>query len=90
MKILEHLCVLFKGGIVSKHSADNVNEYRIGGVENCKNIFHYYDNHTLYTKKLISYKLWKEMHKELLIKNHLDPIKRVEMIEKSRLINKFD
>jgi cytochrome c oxidase subunit 1 len=88
--ILEYLCVLFKAGIVSKHSAYNVNEYRIGGVENCKNIFHYFDNHTLYTKKLISYKLWKEIHKELLKKDHLDPIKRVEMIEKSRLINKID
>jgi hypothetical protein len=39
---------------------------------------------------LISYKLWKEIHKELLKKDHLDPIKRVEMIEKSRLINKID
>jgi hypothetical protein len=30
------------------------------------------------------------MHTNLLNKHHLDPIRRVEMIEKSRLINKFD
>jgi hypothetical protein len=28
------------------------------------------------------------MHEDLLNKNHLDPEKRVEMIEKARLINK--
>lgn len=88
--ILQHLCVLFNAGIVSKHSADNVNEYRIGGVQNCKNIFPYFDSHSLCSKKAISYNLWKEMHTDLLNKRHLDSIKRIEMIEKSRLINKFD
>lgn len=88
--ILQHFCVLFNAGTVSKHSADNVNEYRIGGVQNCKNIFPYFDSHTLCSKKAISYNLWKQMHIDLLNKCHLDPIKRVEMIEKSRLINKFD
>ncbi|MCB6575192.1 LAGLIDADG family homing endonuclease [Phascolarctobacterium faecium] len=55
MKVLEYLCVLFNGGIVLKHSALNVYEYRIGGIQNCKNVFPYFDNHTLYTKKSISY-----------------------------------
>ena len=88
--ILQHLCVLFNAGIVSKHSADNIYEYRIGGVQNCQNIFPYFDNHTLCSKKAISYNLWKEMHKDLLNKRHLDPTRLVEMIERSRLINKFD
>lgn len=88
--VLQHLCVLFNGGIVSKHSVDNVYEYRIGGIQNCKNIFPYFDNHTLCSKKAISYNLWKEIHSDLSNKCHLDPIKRIEMIEKSRLINKFD
>ena len=88
--ILKHLCVLFNGGIVSKHTADNVNEYRIGGIQNCKNIFPYFDNHTLCSKKAVSYKLWKEMHTDLLNKHHLNPVKRIEMIERSRLINKFN
>lgn len=87
MKILEHLCVLFNGGIVSSHSADNVYEYRIGGLKNCKNIFSYFDTHKLCTKKLISYTLWKEIYNDLLKKDHLDPKKRLVMIEKARLIN---
>ena len=87
--ILQYLCVLFNAGIVSRHTADNVNEYRIGGIQNCKNIFPYFNSHSLCSKKAISYNLWKEMHTDLLNKRHLDPIKRIEMIEKSRLINKF-
>lgn len=89
LKVLEHLCILFKGGIVSKHSIDNTYEFRIGGVKNCKNIFFYYDSYKLYTKKSISYTLWKEMYDDLLKKHHIDPTKRLEMIEKARLINKF-
>jgi hypothetical protein len=89
IEVLEHLCILFKGGIVSKHSADNTYEFRIGGVKNCKNIFFYFDSYKLYTKKSISYTLWKDMYEDLIIKHHLDPTKRLEMIEKARLINKF-
>lgn len=89
IKVLQHLCILFKGGIVSNHSADHVYEYRIGGVQNCKNVFPYFDNHTLYSKKSLSYTLWKKIHVDLLNKRHLDPVKRVEMIEKTRIINKI-
>ena len=88
--ILEHLCVLFKGGIVSKHTADNVNEYRLGGLHNCKNVFPYFDNYPLITKKSASYIAWKEIHLNLLNKHHLDPVRRIEMREKARLINKFN
>lgn len=68
---------------MSNHSADHVYEYRIGGVQNCKNVFPYFDNYTLYSKKSLSYTLWKQIHEDLLNKRHLDPIKRVEMIEKT-------
>ena len=88
--ILEHLCVLFNGGIVSKHTMDNVNEYRLGGLHNCKNVFPYFDNYPLITKKSASYTAWKEIHLDLLNKHHLDPVKRIEMREKARLINKFN
>jgi hypothetical protein len=90
IEVLQHLCILFNGGIVSKHSVFNVNEYRIGGVSNCKNVFPYFDTHHLCSKKFISYTLWKQMHNDLLEKIHLDPVKRLEMIEKARLINKFE
>lgn len=88
LKVLQHLCVLFSGGIVSEHSADNVFEFRVGGVQNCNSVLPYFNKYPLYTKKSISYTLWKDIHKDLLQKHHLNPIKRVEMIEKARLINK--
>ena len=90
IEVLQHFCTLFNGGIVSKHSVDNVSEFRIGGLKNCKNIFPYFDTYTLLTKKSTSYILWKEIYEDLLKKYHLDPIKRVEMIEKARLINKIN
>ena len=89
LKVLQYLCILFNGGVVSKHTADNVYEYRIGGLKICKNVFPYFDNYTLYSKKCLSYILWKEIHEDLLNKRHLDSVKRVEMIEKVRMINKI-
>jgi len=86
-KVLNHLCLLFKGGILSKHSVENVYEFRIGGVKNCKNVFPYFDKYNLYTKKSISYTLWKEIYEDLINKHHLDENKRLEMIEKVRMIN---
>jgi len=90
VKILEHLCSLFNAGKVSKHSSDNAYEYRIGGLENCRNVFTYFNNYNLITKKSAAYVAWKEVHGDLLNKNHLDPIKRVELKEKAKLINKFN
>ena len=88
LKILEHFSLLFNNGIVSKHSEENVYEFRIGGVNNCKAIFPYFDEYTLYTKKSLSYKLWKDIHNNLVNKDHLDESKRKEMIEKAKMINK--
>jgi hypothetical protein len=91
VNILKHLCLLFNGGKVSKHtSSHNAYEYRISGLDNCKNIFTYFDSYNLITKKSASYVAWKEVHADLLNKNHLDPIKRIELKEKARLINKFN
>lgn len=66
---------------------ENVYEFRIGGVKNCKNVFPYFDKYNLYTKKSISYTLWKEIYEDLINKHHLDENKRLEMIEKVRMIN---
>jgi len=85
---LKHLCLLFKGGIVSEHFVEDVYEFRINGVKNCLNVFLYFDKYTLYTKKSTSYILWKDLHIDLLNKHHLDKWKRLEMIEKARMINK--
>ena len=85
---LEHFSVLFKNGIVSKHSEENTYEFRLGGVNNCKNVFPYFDKYALYTKKSLSYKLWKDIHNNLVNKDHLDESKRQEMIERAKMINK--
>lgn len=86
--ILKELSVVFKAGIVSSHHVKDVYEYRISGVRNCPNIFPYFDEYTLLTKKSVSYLLWKQIYKDLLFKHHLEPEKRSLMIEKARMINK--
>lgn len=86
--ILKQICVLFKAGIVSNHFVKDVYEYRISGVKGCSNIFSYFDKHTLLTKKSLSYTIWKQIHTDLLNKNHLNPEKRLIMIEKAKIINK--
>ena len=88
VKILQEICLLFKAGKVSKHSVENVYEYRIGGIKYCPNIFPYFDKYTLLTKKSISYILWKQIHEDFVKKHHMDPEKRLVMIEKARMINK--
>ena len=88
LTVLQHLSVLFKNGIVSRHSEENTYEFRLGGVNNCKNVFSYFDKYTLYTKKSLSYKLWKDIHNDLVNKDHLDESKRREMIERTKMINK--
>lgn len=86
--ILKHICSLFKTGIVSNHIVKDVYEFRISGVKNCETIFPYFDKHFLITKKSVSYILWKNIHNNLINKYHLDKYKRIEMIEKTRIINR--
>lgn len=86
--VLERLSVLFNAGIVSNHFVKNVYEYRIAGVKACPNIFPYFDEFSLLSKKSISYTLWKQIYTDLLEKKHLLPEIRVTMIEKAKMINK--
>lgn len=86
--ILEQLCSMFKAGKVSKHSVANVYEYRVNGIKNCSNVFPYFNKYNLFTKKSLSYTLWKEIHGDFINKHHLNKLKRLEMMEKVRMINK--
>lgn len=88
--ILDHICLLFKGGKVLKHRSENSYEYRISGLKNCQNVFNYFDNNLLITKKFHSYNMWKKVLQRLLNKDHLDPLKRKELIEKIKLINNLN
>ena len=85
--ILKHICLLFKGGIVSNHFVKDVYEYRIAGIKKCPNIFPYFDEYILLTKKSLSYTLWKQIYLDLSNKQHLISKKRLVMIEKARMIN---
>lgn len=86
--ILQHLSLIFKAGTVSKHYVKDVYEYRIAGIKSCANVFSYFDKYTLLTKKSISYILWKQIYFDLCNKQHLNPDKRLIMIEKARMVNK--
>ena len=86
--ILKYICSMFKAGKVSNHFVKNVYEYRIAGIKACPNIFPYFDKYTLLTKKSLSYTLWKQIYSDLYNKQHLNPDKRLIMIEKARMINK--
>lgn len=86
--ILKNISSIFKGGIVSNHFIKDVYEYRIAGIKACPNIFPYFDEYTLLTKKILSYTLWKQIWLNLCNKDHLNADKRLIMIEKARMINK--
>ncbi|KAG0122865.1 putative homing endonuclease, mitochondrion [Tuber indicum] len=86
--ILNHLVTLFKGGRVEPHSVKNVYEYRINGLKACSNVFSYFDEFNLNSKKAVSYALWKQLYTRLKNKEHLDPELRVVLKEKASIINK--
>jgi hypothetical protein len=49
------------------------------------------DNHTLRSKKLKSYILWKEIHSKLLNKDHLNPSLRESLkVLASKVNNNWD
>ena len=93
--VFEHIKNLFdpigaKGAIVP-HDADNVWELRINGgasSKNCKNLFSYFDQFTLKTKKDDSYLKWKVLHERLVKGDHLNDKTRMELTNLSQEINK--
>jgi hypothetical protein len=67
---------------------ENVWEIRVNGVKNCKGLFAYFDKYPLITKKKESYLKWKLIHSRLVLKDHLNPKTRLELIELAKQINK--
>jgi hypothetical protein len=45
----------YNNGAVVPHSVQNVWEYRLNGLKNCKELFPYFDKYCLRTKKKESY-----------------------------------
>ena len=92
--VLEHIKNIFEAigakGAVVPHHAENIWELRINGLKNCNNMFNYFDDFILCTKKKESYLKWKSMYKRLLEKDHLKDDTRLELINLSKQINKKD
>lgn len=87
--VLEYILSLFclLDGTVVRHSVENVWEIRVNGVKNCKGLFSYFDKYPLITKKRECYLKWKLLHSRLVMKDHLNPKIRLELIELARQIN---
>lgn len=87
--ILDHICLLFGVGNVSKHSTPNNWEFIVNGVKNCDSILPYFDKYVLYSKKKESYELWKELRLQLIKGDHLNSNTRIIMKELANKINKI-
>jgi LAGLIDADG endonuclease len=89
LPVLQIIALLFKAK-VEEHSIPDVHEIIVIGAANCKNIFPYFDNYKLYTKKATSYILWKEIHASILKKEHLNEELRNNLKIKATIINKLN
>ena len=90
--VLEHIMNIFSEylakGCVVPHSAQNVWEFRVNGVKNCKGLFTYFDEYTLITKKKDSYLKWKLIYSRLVKGDHLNDTTRLELVNIAKQINK--
>ena len=85
--ILSHLILLFKAGNLEGHSNKGNYSYILSGVKACFNIYSYFENFPLKSKKTISYNLWKEIHLKITKKDHLDLEERKNLIELAKKVN---
>lgn len=90
--VLNNLVKLFKAGVVNKHSADNVWNYRISGYSHTEVLINYVENlnFTFLTKKASSYLLWKQIRNSINQKEHLDPVQKQKLISLSKTVNKYN
>jgi hypothetical protein len=87
LPILSHLILMFNAGKIESHSVKSCFSYILSGKTNCYNIYDYFDRYLLKTKKLNSYLLWKDLHKSIDNKEHLNIELRKDLIEKAKKIN---
>jgi hypothetical protein len=85
--ILSYLILLFKTGFIEAHSKKSNYSYIINGEKACYNLYDYFDKYPLKTKKLTSYNLWKEIHKCISNKDHLNLELRIKLIEMAAKVN---
>jgi hypothetical protein len=89
--ILDKLPLLFGVGVVNKHYHENNWNYRVSGFSNTKILIKYFDNskYSFLTKKSTSYLIWKEIHRSISNLEHLDPVKKQNLINLSKTVNKY-
>ena len=87
LPILSKLILLFNAGALEAHSVKSNYSYILSGVKACYNIYDYFYNFPLKTKKKTSFELWKEIHDAITKKEHLDLVKRKALIEKAQKVN---
>lgn len=89
--ILDLLVTLFNVGKIYKHSNPLTYNYRVNGLSHTAKLFNYFDTYELRTKKLKSYILWKDLHKKISDKQHLDPTLRFSLkVLASKVNNTWD
>ena len=87
--VLQYITTLL-GGTVRPHSAQQQgNELTVNGASNMDRVIKYFDLFQLRTKKLQSYKLWKEVRLSILAKEHLNDDTRAVLKAKASTINKL-
>nr|YP_009517250.1 LAGLIDADG homing endonuclease [Tephrocybe rancida]AYE93178.1 LAGLIDADG homing endonuclease [Tephrocybe rancida] len=87
LPILSSLILLFQTGAIEAHSAKSNYSYILSGVKACYNVYSYFYNFKLKTKKAISFELWKEIHSSIAKKGHLDLELRDTLIDKAKKVN---
>lgn len=75
-------------GSIVPHSEELNWELRINGLKNCKCIFNYLEDFPLKTIKRESFKKWFSIWIRLVNKEHLDDLKRLEIKDLAKKINK--
>uniref|UniRef100_UPI002238A6E0 LAGLIDADG endonuclease n=1 Tax=Ramaria rubella TaxID=113071 RepID=UPI002238A6E0 len=88
LPILSHFILLFKAGKIEAHSIKSNYSYILSGEKNCYNIYDYFENFPLKSKKFNSFKLWKEIHLSITNKQHFNVEMRKELVEKAKTINR--
>lgn len=90
-EILELFVTLFNVGKIYKHSNKFTYYYRVNGLSDTAKLFNYFDTYELRTKKLKSYILWRDLHKKINDKQHLDPTLRYSLkVLASKVNNTWD
>jgi hypothetical protein len=86
------LILLFNTGIIENHYHHDNYSYVVSGLKSCSKLLdlNYFEKFNLKTNKNNSYLLWKDLYLKLLQKDHLKPNLRIELLQKSKLINKYN